>query len=135
MSSGTGSDGLNRAFEYAPGAPLPTFLGESGIRVNKYVPVTVSTQQVAQGALEIVQRAIVSKDTIRATLGAMQNRLENTVTVLGIQAENLQAAESRISDVDVAKEMTAFVRNQNPGPGRRIHAFPGQQPAPGWPCP
>ena len=56
--------------------------------------------------------AIVSKDKIRAHLGAMQNRLENTITNLNTQAENLQAAESRISDVDVATEMTQFVRTQ-----------------------
>ncbi len=49
---------------------------------------------------------------MRAHLGAMQNRLENTVTNLSIQAENLQAAESRISDTDVATEMTQFVKNQ-----------------------
>ena len=42
----------------------------------------------------------------------MQNRFENTVTNLNIQAENLQQAESRISDVDVASEMTQFVRPQ-----------------------
>ena len=48
----------------------------------------------------------------RAYFGALQNRLENTVSNLQIQAENLQAAESRISDVDVAREMTTFVRNQ-----------------------
>ncbi len=42
----------------------------------------------------------------------MHNRLENTITNLTTQAENLQAAESRISDVDVATEMTNFVRNQ-----------------------
>jgi len=40
------------------------------------------------------------------------NRLATTVEVLGIQAENLQAAESRISDVDAATEMAAFTRNQ-----------------------
>ncbi|CAK7037692.1 MAG: Flagellin [Desulfovibrio sp.] len=73
---------------------------------------TVSTQQAAQRALEAITNAIVSKDKIRAHLGAMQNRLENTITNLNIQAENLQAAESRISDVDVATEMTQFVRNQ-----------------------
>ena len=49
---------------------------------------------------------------MRAHLGAMQNRLENTVTNLSLQAENLQAAESRISDTDVATEMTQFVKNQ-----------------------
>ena len=73
---------------------------------------TVSTQQAAQQSLEAITKAIVSKDNIRAHLGAVQNRLENTITNLNTQAENLQAAESRISDVDVATEMTSFVRNQ-----------------------
>ena len=73
---------------------------------------TVSTQQAAQEALEGITSAINKKDQIRAHLGALQNRLENTVSVLQIQAENLQAAESRISDTDVALEMTNFVRNQ-----------------------
>ena len=73
---------------------------------------TVSTQEAAQRALEGINNAIESKDKIRAHLGAMQNRLENTITNLNVQAENLQAAESRISDVDVATEMTQFVRNQ-----------------------
>ena len=72
----------------------------------------VSTQSAAQHALDAINLAIVSKDKIRAALGALQNRLENTITNLNIQAENLQAAESRISDVDVATEMTEFVRNQ-----------------------
>ena len=72
----------------------------------------ISTQENAQKALEAITAAIVSKDNIRAHLGAIQNRLENTITNLSIQAENLQAAESRISDVDVATEMTNFVRNQ-----------------------
>ncbi len=73
---------------------------------------TVSTQEAAQKALTAINNAIESKDKIRAHLGAMQNRLENTITNLNVQAENLQAAESRISDVDVATEMTQFVRNQ-----------------------
>ncbi|MBZ4648176.1 MAG: flagellin domain protein [Desulfomicrobiaceae bacterium] len=73
---------------------------------------SISTQQAAQNALEALNAAIVSKDNIRANLGALQNRLQNTITNLQIQAENLQAAESRISDADVAQEMTAFVRNQ-----------------------
>jgi flagellin len=72
----------------------------------------VSTQSAAQWALAAINDAIVSKDKIRAALGAIQNRLQNTVANLTIQAENLAAAESRISDVDVATEMTEFVRNQ-----------------------
>ena len=73
---------------------------------------TVSTQNAAQSALVGINNAVVSKDAIRAHLGALQNRLENTISNLTTQAENLQAAESRISDVDVATEMTNFVRNQ-----------------------
>ena len=73
---------------------------------------TISTQESAQRSLEALNQAIISKDKIRAHLGAAQNRLENTISNLQIQAENLQSAESRISDVDVATEMTQFVRNQ-----------------------
>jgi len=73
---------------------------------------SISTQQAAQQSLEAINQAIISKDKIRAQLGALQNRLENTISNLQIQAENLQAAESQISDVDVALEMTEFVRQQ-----------------------
>ena len=73
---------------------------------------TVSTQEAAQKALVGLNDAVISKDKIRAHLGALQNRLENTISNLTTQTQNLQAAESRISDVDVATEMTAFVRNQ-----------------------
>jgi len=73
---------------------------------------SISTQSAAQNALVALNEAIVSKDTIRASLGALQNRLENTITNLEVQAENLQASESRISDADVALEMTEFVRQQ-----------------------
>ncbi|WP_461210315.1 flagellin N-terminal helical domain-containing protein [Desulfocurvus sp. DL9XJH121] len=73
---------------------------------------SISTQSAAQAALDGIKEAIVSKDNIRANLGALQNRLENTISNLQIQSENLQAAESRISDVDVATEMTNFVRQQ-----------------------
>ena len=89
----------------------------SAMRVgNQSDPTTaghnISPQENAQKALQAINNAIVSKDNIRAHLGALQNRLENTISNLSIQAENLQAAESRISDVDVATEMTNFVRNQ-----------------------
>jgi len=74
--------------------------------------VAVSSQHAAQLALERINTAINRKDNMRAQLGAVQNRLENTISNLSIQAENLQASESRISDVDIASEMTEFVKNQ-----------------------
>lgn len=73
---------------------------------------SISTQSAAQQALDALQNAIVSKDNIRATLGAMQNRLMSTINNLTVQAENIQAAEAQISDVDVSLEMTNFVRSQ-----------------------
>ncbi len=76
------------------------------------VGTSISTQTGAQLALSTIDAAITSKDTIRANIGAYINRLSNTVSQLSIQAENLQAAESRIRDVDVAMEMTNFVNNQ-----------------------
>jgi flagellin len=72
---------------------------------------TLRTQEAAQRALETVTAAIMRKDNVRANLGAMQNRLEATIENLTIQAENLQASESRISDVDVATEMTEYTKN------------------------
>lgn len=74
--------------------------------------VSVQTQEAGQQALTAIDEAIAKKDRVRAYYGAMQNRLENTVSNLTIQAENLQASESRISDADIAAEMTQFVRNQ-----------------------
>jgi len=66
----------------------------------------------AMDALAAVTLAIELKDSARASLGYMMNRLESTTAVLNIQAENLMASESRISDVDVATEMAALTRNQ-----------------------
>ena len=65
-----------------------------------------------QAAITAVESAIATKDTFRANLGYMMNRLEAAASVIDIQAENLLAAESRVSDVDVATEMAAMTRNQ-----------------------
>ena len=73
---------------------------------------SIETQEQAQRMLARIDNAIIKKDKIRAHLGALQNRFENTASNLRIQAENMQAAESRISDADVSLEMTEFVRSQ-----------------------
>ncbi|MCY8023557.1 flagellin Hag [Bacillus sonorensis] len=61
--------------------------------------------------LKIVDDAIKTVSTQRAKLGAVQNRLEHTINNLGASSENLTAAESRIRDVDMAKEMSEFTKN------------------------
>ena len=74
--------------------------------------LSVSTTDNAKSALTRLDTAIGNKDEARAKFGYKMNRLEGTVSVLNIQSENLLAAESRISDVDVATEMAAMTRNQ-----------------------
>jgi flagellin-like hook-associated protein FlgL len=72
----------------------------------------IKTQEAAKKALDNLTIAIRRKDKIRAELGSTQNRLSATIENVSIQKENLQASESRISDVDVATEMTEFNRTQ-----------------------
>ncbi len=64
--------------------------------------VNISTQSGADAAITTIQNAIDKVSSERAKLGAYQNRLEHTINNLGTSAENLQAAESRIRDVDYA---------------------------------
>lgn len=94
------------------GTATASALGLGNAGVSTRAGFAISTQSLAQHALVAIEQAIISKDKIRAALGALQNRLENTVSQLQIQAENIQAAESQISDVDVSTEMTQFVRAQ-----------------------
>ena len=65
----------------------------------------------ALGALDDIDDAIAGVSAARAGLGAMQNRLEHTINNLGVTSENLTAAESRIRDVDMAKEMMQYTKN------------------------
>jgi flagellin len=74
--------------------------------------ITISDPVSATGALNTVWAAIQTKDEFRAKMGYLMNRLESAISVVDIEAENLLAAESRISDVDVAKEMAAMTRYQ-----------------------
>ena len=109
---GTANDSAEDYYYIQIGTSTASALGVGNETTVGRAGATISTQEAAQKALVAITNAVVSKDKIRAHLGALQNRLENTVSNLTTQAENLQAAESRISDVDVATEMTQFVRNQ-----------------------
>lgn len=73
--------------------------------------VDVTTLENAQAAITTLNTAIETVSAERSKLGANQNRLEHTINNLGTSAENLQAAESRIRDVDMAKEMMNFTKN------------------------
>jgi len=71
----------------------------------------VSTHTKAGSAITRIDAAIKSVSAERSKLGANQNRLEHTIKNLDNASENIQAAESRIRDVDMAKEMMSFTRS------------------------
>lgn len=73
--------------------------------------VDISSKFGAQVAIETINNAVTKVSSQRSLLGAMQNRLEHTINNLGTASENLSAAESRIRDLDMAKEMTIFQKN------------------------
>ena len=70
-----------------------------------------TTSTTISKAISIINNAINTVSTERAKLGAYQNRLEHTINNLSTSSENLTTAESRIRDVDMAKEMSAFSKN------------------------
>lgn len=70
----------------------------------------LSTSALATAALTTIDAAIQIVSAERSKLGAVQNRLEHTINNLGTASENLTAAESRIRDVDMAKEMMEFTK-------------------------
>ena len=73
--------------------------------------IDISTQTGAKAAVDKIRKAINSVSSTRGDLGAIQNRLEHTINNLGVTTENMTAAESRIRDVDMAKEMMTYTKN------------------------
>lgn len=76
------------------------------------VGMTITDSTTAQASLAALDTAIGLNAGNRASFGYAMNRLEHTISVINVQAENLITAESRISDVDVATEMSTLTRNQ-----------------------
>lgn len=73
--------------------------------------VKIDTATKSGSAIKTINDAIESVSKTRSGLGAVQNRLEHTINNLGATSENLTAAESRIRDTDMAKEMMDFTKN------------------------
>lgn len=80
-----------------------TAIGVTGLSMSSFTN--------AGTAMTAIQAAISKVSTQRSALGALQNRLEHTITNLDTTSENTQAAESRIRDVDMAKEMVEYSKN------------------------
>lgn len=72
---------------------------------------SVADKASAQNSLAAIDSAIVSVSAMRADFGAIQNRLQSTISNIAVSVENLSAANSRIRDVDVAEETAELTRN------------------------
>ena len=87
---------------------IKTAVSAKGLGVSA---IKVSTNADAGAAMKSIQDAIESVSKQRSQLGAIQNRLEHTINNLDTNAENTQAAESRIRDTDMADEMVQYSKN------------------------
>ncbi len=83
-------------------------MGAAGLALTN---TKISAQTDAQTAITTLDDAIKTVSEFRADLGSVQNRLEHTISATNNTSENLQAAESRVRDVDMAKEMMNFSKN------------------------
>jgi len=85
-------------------------MNATALSVNT-VASCVATSGEATATISVINVAIEKVSTERAKLGAVQNRLEHTIANVQNASENLQSAESRVRDVDMAKEMMAYSKN------------------------
>ena len=105
--------GGNQTFQIGPGSKdtitvaLKT-MNAQGLTINA---ISVTSMTKAQAALGTINSAINAVSEFRSDLGSVQNRLEHTINNLSVNSENLSAAESRIRDVDMAKEMMNYTKN------------------------
>lgn len=90
---------------------LKITVGNMGAKSLKVDTIKITSQDSANKAITTINTALETVSTQRSKLGAVQNRLEHTINNLGATSENLTAAESRIRDTDMAKEMMGFTKN------------------------
>ena len=109
----SGGDGMTLQVGANYGQTISFGIGDmsaTALGVDK-TKVDCSTQTGAQNSIDSIDDAIASVSKQRSLLGAIQNRLEHTISNLDNTAENLQSAESSIRDVDMASEMVQFSKN------------------------
>jgi flagellin len=90
-----------------------TGLNAAGLKVDSAALANgIKTEAGANAAIDALDAAIKGVSSVRANLGAKQNRFEHTINNLNVAVENVSASESRIRDTDMAQEMTQFSRSQ-----------------------
>ncbi|GAA0498854.1 hypothetical protein GCM10008986_27470 [Salinibacillus aidingensis] len=103
----TNSDGEQVTATFSSDSDVTNGTDNTGVEAG----LDVSTHENASAAISVLDDAINAVSAERSKLGAVQNRLDHTINNLGTSSENLTAAESRIRDVDMAKEMMEQTKN------------------------
>lgn len=109
-ANGAASETINVSFDKMDSTTMGSGAGNQ-ISDKIADNTAVDTKAKADALITVLDDAIVDVSTQRSKLGATQNRLEHTINNLGTSSENLTAAESRIRDADMAKEMMEFTKN------------------------
>jgi len=115
LGSKTGGTAIGSSVAFQVGADFTTIsvtLSSINTTTLGIATLNVGNAASAANAMGLIKNAIDIVSKQRAAFGAVQNRLEHTINNVGVNAENLSAAESRIRNADMAKEMTDFTRNQ-----------------------
>jgi flagellin len=89
-----------------------TGLNANGLQTSDTLGVDLVAAGAASTAITTLDTALQAVSTVRANLGAYQNRFEHTINNLNVAVENLSASESRIRDTDMAQEMVSFTKSQ-----------------------
>jgi len=117
--SGTFQVGANNSTNEQINVDLTTSGALSGLTITGLNSAGLATSSAAltsttaaQAAIDTLDTALKDVSTVRANLGAYQNRFEHTINNLNVAVENVTASESRIRDTDMAQEMVMFTRSQ-----------------------
>jgi len=107
------ADGAIKTFQIGPTSGEKLKLSSADMRATKLgvANLSMSTVNRANTAITAIKNAVETVSKYRAKLGAKQNRLEHTINNLKVANENTTAAESRIRDTDMAKEISAYTKN------------------------
>ena len=111
LLNGDRSGGVTFQVGANEGQTIEVSISNMGATTLGVSTVNIGTQTGASSAITTIDAAIKKVSKQRSDLGAVQNRLEHTIDNLDTSAENLQTAESRIRDVDMAKEMVTYTKN------------------------
>jgi len=113
LQIGGNSEATTNAIDVAGGTVNPLDAADaSALGVDITTGTTLASASAASAYIDTIDTAIADVSERRSTIGSLQNRLDSAIQSLSIKYENMSASESRIRDVDVAKEAASLTKNQ-----------------------